>query len=449
MKHLAPLLALLAAPFIARGVDMAVVFNEVHYHPAGAETEWIELHNLHGVDVDLSGWEVDGGVNYKFAEGAVIPGHGFLLLAAVPLGLPGSLGPPWTGSLGNAGETIRLRNRDGRTMAEVSYADNGDWPVGPDGTGTTLARRKPGAHDGPSAWAASNELGGTPGGANFASSPPIDTSPSLVFNLLRSATDAAANPSDAIVIRNAGTVTVNYTGLEIRNGSTVLYTLPEGSLTQGSTLPVPLSSLPGYARGMELALVAGGTKLLDARRVDGVSRERYTAADGSIEWAELPAHTSAIVINEIFYDGPGESKEQWVELHNKSGADVNIGGWRFSDGIDFTFGPATALPAGGYLVVAWDVLAFQVLHPGVSNVTGPFGDSIDRGGERLRLVDATGNIADEVRFFPGEKGSPLGAGGQWPKWAGGGGASLELTDPNSDNTFAGGAGRAAGNGTVP
>src|SRR5688572_4103692 len=130
------LLAALALPLCVRAVDMAVVFNEIHYHPAGTDTEWIELHNLHGVDVDLSGWEIDGGVNYTFAEGAVIRGHGFLLVAAVPAELPGALGP-WTGSLNNAGETIRLRNRDNRIMAETDFADNGDWPVAPDGTGPT------------------------------------------------------------------------------------------------------------------------------------------------------------------------------------------------------------------------------------------------------------------------------------------------------------------------
>ncbi|HEX2749126.1 MAG TPA: lamin tail domain-containing protein, partial [Verrucomicrobiales bacterium] len=162
MKTAPLVLASLMMPLAAIAADMAVTFNEIQYHPAGSDTEWIEFHNLHGVNVDMSGWKVSGGVDYTFAEGTVIPGHGFLLVAAQPSGLPGSLGP-WTGNLSNSGESVQLLNRDGRIMAEVDYSDSGDWPVGPDGSGTTLSRRVPGAQDGPSAWTSSNEIGGTPG----------------------------------------------------------------------------------------------------------------------------------------------------------------------------------------------------------------------------------------------------------------------------------------------
>ncbi len=264
-------------------------------------------------------------------------------------------------------------------------------------------------------------------------SPAQDTAPSLVFSLLRGPVDAAANPTNAAVIRNAGATAVNYTGFQVRAGDTVLYTFPAGSLAPGATLPIPLASLAGYGDGLELNLVAGGARLLDSRRVDAVSRERYTAPDGTLEWAVTGTHSTAVVINEIFYQGPGSSPEQWVELYNKSGAPVALDGWKFSEGIDYSFAPGTTLPAGGYLVVAWDLAAFQALHSGVTNVVGPFSGSLAGGGERLRLKDAAGNLADEVSYSPGGKGGPLGIGGLWPKWADGGGSSLELVDPASDN----------------
>ena len=176
MSSTRTLFAACLLPLAARGDDMAVAINEINYHPAASNSEWVELHNLHGVNVDLSGWTLTGGINYTFTEGTVINGHGFLVVAATPSGVPGSIGP-WTGALSNAGETIRLRNRDRRVMSEVEYSDNGDWPVGPDGTGTTLARRRPGAQTGPAAWTTSTEPGGTPGAANFsyAGSPPKTT----------------------------------------------------------------------------------------------------------------------------------------------------------------------------------------------------------------------------------------------------------------------------------
>ncbi|HWB05851.1 MAG TPA: lamin tail domain-containing protein, partial [Verrucomicrobiales bacterium] len=262
---------------------------------------------------------------------------------------------------------------------------------------------------------------------------PRDSVPGLVFDLIRGPGDSATNPANAIIIRNIGSTALNYTGLEIRSGTSVLYTFPAGSLAAGATFAIPYASLPGFSDGLELNLIAGGVQLLDSRRVAATAKGRYTAPDGTLEWAYLTPHNSAIVINEIFYDGPDESPEQWVELHNKSGSPVSLEGWGFRDGITYDFAPGTTLPAGGYLVVAWDVPAFQLLHPGVTNVVGPFDGGIAGGGERLRLLDAGGNLADEVRYYPGEKGTPLGVGGLWPKWANGGGASLELVDPNADN----------------
>jgi hypothetical protein len=162
----ATLLSALSSIYAA---DSVVVFNEIHYHPANeaAQTEWIELRSLQGVNVDLSGWKLDGGIEYTFPEGTVIPGGSFLLVAKTPGQLPGALGP-WTGQLDNGGEEILLLNRNGRVMDELDYGDSGDWPIGADGSGATLSRRNGlAAAGGPDAWTASNELGGTPGTANF------------------------------------------------------------------------------------------------------------------------------------------------------------------------------------------------------------------------------------------------------------------------------------------
>jgi hypothetical protein len=41
-----------------------------------------------------------------------------------------------------------------------------------------------------------------------------------------------------------------------------------------------------------------------------------------------------------------------VELHNPTGTPIDLSGWAFTEGIDFTFPSQTVLAAGGYLVVA-------------------------------------------------------------------------------------------------
>jgi hypothetical protein len=153
-------------------VDAAVIFTELQYNPAAGDTEWIELHSLSGVDIDIGGWRLTAGVEYTFAEGTKMPGHGFLVVAANP-GAPtlagiGALGP-WSGALSNGGERVRLVNRDGREMDVIDYNDGGDWPAGADGSGATLARRNcETAASEPANWTSSADTGGTPGRKNFA-----------------------------------------------------------------------------------------------------------------------------------------------------------------------------------------------------------------------------------------------------------------------------------------
>ncbi len=209
MKRLLLFLALIL-PSLVTAQDSAVIFNEIQYHPQNelTETEWIELKSLSGVDIDLSGWSITGGVNYTFPEGTLLTGRAFILVAATPAKLAGSLGP-WAGSLSNSSETLRIRNRNGRIMDALTYSDNGDWPTGADGSGATLARRNQlAAGDGALAWASSNELGGTPGGSNFSDAETAPRSSKLVpinatWKYEASGVAPAANWKDAAFVDTA------------------------------------------------------------------------------------------------------------------------------------------------------------------------------------------------------------------------------------------------------
>ena len=84
----------------------------------------------------------------------------------------------------------------------------------------------------------------------------------------------------------------------------------------------------------------------------------------------------------------------------------------------------TTLAPGQYLTIANNLPAFAAAYPGVSAL-GPFSGSLSNRNERILLDDAFGNPADEVHFFDG---------GSWPEMADGAGASLELRDPDADNS---------------
>jgi hypothetical protein len=168
------LACLLPATAPARG-DSVVVFNEVMYHPGSGDLrgEWVELYNQLAVNVDLSGWSISGGIQYRFAEGTVIPGGGYLVLAQLPAELKAAAGVtniwgPFTGRLANGGDTLRLRNNNDRLMDELAYGVEGDWPVGPDGAGVSLAKLDEEMASGPArSWTVSAAAGGTPGRRNF------------------------------------------------------------------------------------------------------------------------------------------------------------------------------------------------------------------------------------------------------------------------------------------
>ncbi|HMJ91178.1 MAG TPA: lamin tail domain-containing protein, partial [Candidatus Acidoferrum sp.] len=173
MKKFLSYAFLIVSTVLARA-DAVVVFNEIMYHPRTNEAalEWVELHNQMAVDVELSGWSIRGGIDYDFAEGTVIPGGGFLVIALSPtnliaLGITNVLGP-FSGRLSNSGEELRLRNNNGRVVNEVSYSVEDQWPVAADGAGPSLAKfDADSASAVPSNWRASAQMGGTPGVINF------------------------------------------------------------------------------------------------------------------------------------------------------------------------------------------------------------------------------------------------------------------------------------------
>ena len=86
-------------------LDSTVVFNEVMYNPAGPEEslEWVELYNQTAIDMDISGWSIRGGIDYDFVEGTIVPGRGYLVVAADPAQLSGATG--FTEALGPFADT--------------------------------------------------------------------------------------------------------------------------------------------------------------------------------------------------------------------------------------------------------------------------------------------------------------------------------------------------------
>ena len=145
--------------FLFSGVLTAqVVINEIHYNPndeTSAE-EFIELYNLGGNAIDISGWTISDAVEFSIPEGTTIPPNGYLVIGEAPDTLNSIFGitalGPWEGRLRNTGEEIDLRNASGILQDQVDYNNGFPWPTGARGGGGSMELINP---------ALDNNLGGS------------------------------------------------------------------------------------------------------------------------------------------------------------------------------------------------------------------------------------------------------------------------------------------------
>ena len=103
-----------------------------------------------------------------------------------------------------------------------------------------------------------------------------------------------------------------------------------------------------------------------------------------------------------------ESGEEWIELYNRSGATVDLTGWKLRGGIAYEFSEGTSMAPGDYLVI------------------DEFRGTLSNGGERLVLADGEGRTVDDIHYRDN---------GRWPREADGDGASLELRCPDTNNAI--------------
>ena len=134
----------------------------------------------------------------------------------------------------------------------------------------------------------------------------------------------------------------------------------------------------------------------------------------------------SVVINEIYYKPADKTfPEEFIEICNRNPSPVNLSGWRFSQGIEYTFPEGTVLEAGGHLVLAENPATLQTVFSAAS--LGPYIGRLANDGEKLVLRDRQDEIVDEVEY-----------GGEFP-WPveGGNGGSIELIHPALDNNLGG------------
>ncbi|HEY9509782.1 MAG TPA: lamin tail domain-containing protein, partial [Verrucomicrobiae bacterium] len=432
--------------------DAVLVFNEIMYHPAANEAgmEWIELYNQLAVDIDVSNWRISGDTDFIFPAGTRIGGRSFIVVARDPAqlqaatGLSSNVFGPFISPLDNKGGTLELFNNAGRLMDAVSFGTEGDWPITPDGAGPSLAKLDRDWGSAAAAnWRASVQVGGTPGAENFPAAP---SAAPVVFNEVLGTTNATF----WIELKNRGSNTISLGGCILHHDGVVNtdYVFPSNvTLDAGAFLVLSNDVLQFQSLASGEKLFLFGTNYSSA--YDGFvlkKTPRARSTDETGKWFvpspitpgesnRFAFHTD-LVINEIMChhaaflavntnSAPLDNPEEWIELYNRGTNVIDLAGWEIKGGISYTFSAGTSIAPGAFLVIANDAAKLSALYPG-ADVIGNFSGRLG-GDDQITLNDPSGNPADEVHYYTS---------GHWPESAGGGGSSLELPDPNADNSKA-------------
>ena len=148
-----------------------------------------------------------------------------------------------------------------------------------------------------------------------------------------------------------------------------------------------------------------------------------------------------VVINEIHCDSdPNPLRSEFVELFNDGPLAVDLSGWRFTSGINYTFPAGTVLPAGGYLTVAEDLSGFQRAYgPAARPQVIAHWNFDETSGTTAADSSGTANVLGEIKTAVASGGVNQDAEGKF----GGSGVAIDgaagsaLTVPHLDALWAG------------
>ena len=135
---------------LPREIDSNIRISEIFYHPGeeSEDREFIELANFTEKVISLSGWRFTKGIEFTFPDGVVLEQGKCVVLCKNESAFRSSFGDDletvgnFQGGLKNSGELLRLKDENGKTILEQSFADSPPWPQAADGKGASLQIKK-------------------------------------------------------------------------------------------------------------------------------------------------------------------------------------------------------------------------------------------------------------------------------------------------------------------
>lgn len=372
-----------------------VVINEIMADPtpqvALPDAEYLEIYNDAPYPVNLNNWTLIIGSSRKNLGALNLNPGSFLILCDDDdedvLKSFGNIYSFSSFSLTNGGASVTLKNHLSQVIHHVAYTDA--WykdPVKEDG-GWALEQMDPdNACAGVSNWLASVETsGGTPGKENSVKTPNPDILPPSISNI--SILDSSkirltfSEAMDSVIIRKTGIYTID----------------------NGIGNPDQVRALPPAYKSVELELPAKiqPNVLYTLNVTDTLMDCAGNPATGlSFQFAHFEAQFQDVVISEIMCD-PSDQKGlpevEYVEVHNRTGFPVNLGGWKFSysGNAPKKLENQVILPDSFLIICDDDDKAAMQAYGPVSSVSSL---SLPNSGSRMILKDSLNRIISTVEY---------------------------------------------------
>jgi Lamin Tail Domain len=368
------------------------VVTEILYNTGVDTLEFLEIKNVSSAQQSLKGMFFSEGIDFKFADDAVIEKGQYMILTnsrdLFTKKYPGvNIAGVYTGKLTNSGEIIELSGADLKNVFSVEFGTSGFWPALADGLGyslVTVSETDAGDQNDFNDWIASATAGGSPGAADLAkSSLPVFVNEVMVSSL--------TDRTDKIELFNPSlTQAVDVSNFFLSDDRKVpkKYQLPTGSVIQPNSYLVfsseqfknqftvstgggsvylfgakADSSFTGFSHGIDFEDADAGTTCGLIKNSDG----KYftsTLKTPTIGAANGDARMGSIVITEIMYH-PLDGGTEYVEIANTSTDSVLLSSnnlsWKVK-GASFEFPSKTTLkPSAVCLLIdtAISVSAFR------------------------------------------------------------------------------------------
>ena len=425
---------LASLPEAQRGIALGVIAKE-NFSPASGnqDEEYLEIVNSNSFAVDVSGWELTGGVEMTFQGGTVIPANSTMYVSpnvaafrARGSGPTGGQGRfvvgGYQGHLSSFGETVGLRDKAGSSITSASYV--GEPTAAQQHLRITEIQYHP-----------------APPTPDELLVDPTWIKDDFEFVELQ---NTGGQPLDLDGVSFAAGIDFTFTGLTLQPGEHVVVVADQDAFVAryGTNVNVAgefvNSTLDSGGETINLEDGDGGTILQFAYRDgwyphtdgDGFSlvvndplqqRELWddkagwrasTHAGGNPGAADAGLAVGSIEINEILAHSDTPDGD-WVELLNTSAAPISVGGWYLSDDADnlakYRIADTQVIPPGEFLVLT-QTANFGI---GAADPGSLDGFGLSELGETVYLTQAT--LAGELlgyreiqSFAASENGVTLG-----------------------------------------